>query len=367
MRSPLREALIDVDAISGNVARLKELAGTEHFLAVVKANGYGHGAVPAARAALAGGANWLGTADIVEALELREAGIEAPLLAWLHAPDEDFREAAEANLDVGVSSLEELDRAAAAGVAHVQLKVDTGLTRNGAPEYTWERLAARAAEHEAAGRTRVRGLFSHFANAGDEADALQCAAFDRAIDVVRAAGLEPELLHLSASAATLRRPEARYSMVRVGIAVYGLSPFTDVPSAALGLVPALELRTRVVSVKRVPAGTGVSYDHTYRPERETRLALLPIGYADGVPRGASNRGRVWINGALVPVAGTIAMDQLVVDVGETSVEVGDTAILWGDPVRGVPSLADWAEAAGTINYELATRLGRRVQRTWLGA
>jgi len=362
----LREAVVDLDAITRNVATLRATAGTPHLMAVVKADGYGHGAVEAARAALAGGADWLGVVDAGEALPLRDAGLSAPILTWLHAPDETFAVHVLADLDVGVNSLDELERAAAAGVRTVQVKVDTGLGRNGAEEATWATLFGRARGLARSGGPRVRGLFSHLANAGDEADAAQQASFERARAVGASFGIEPELLHLAATEGAIGRPDARYNLVRVGLGCYGLSPFAGVAAAELGLTPALELSAAIVSVKRVPAGSGVSYGHRYRTERETSLALVPLGYADGIPRQASGLGPVVIGGASFRVAGTVAMDQFVVDVGDADVKAGDRAIIFGDPATGAPSAAEWAEAAGTINYELVARLGRRVERRYLG-
>ena len=358
--------MINLEAISHNVEVLRNTVGPAELMAVVKANAYGHGARSSARAALDGGASWLGVIDITEGLELREAGISAPILSWLHAPDETFESAAEADIDVGVSSVDELERAAHAGVRQVQLKIDTGLSRNGAPWPEWQRLAERAAEMQRNGGPHVRGIFSHLANAGPEEDAAQLQSFDEALAAAASSGLHPELVHIAATASALRLPESRRNLVRVGLGIYGLSPFDGVSSAQLGLTPALELSAEIVSVKRVRAGAGVSYGFRYRTSAATTLALIPLGYADGVPRQASNRGPVAINGELFRVAGTVAMDQIVVDVGDSTVAAGDRAIVFGDPASGHPSASDWADAADTINYEIVTRLGKRVTRRYLG-
>jgi alanine racemase len=374
--SAFREAVIDLSAISRNVAHLRNTIGTPHTMAVVKANGYGHGAIETARAALVGGADWLGVADVDEALALRSAGIDAPVLAWLHAPDADFAPAVAAGIDIGVSSVRQLEAVADAAApvadgsrnapqASVQLKLETGLSRNGASEPDWTPLFARAHELEETGAIVVRGLFSHLSNTSAEEDALAADRFERGVAMAHEAGLAPHLLHLAASAAALEMPRSRYSMVRLGIAVYGLSPFDDRSSADLGLTPAMTLRGRIAAVRRVPAGTGVSYGYTYRTGEETTLALVPLGYAEGVPRAASNRGPLAINGSIARVSGRIAMDQFVVDVGELPVAVGDEAVLFGDPATGVPSADDWARAAGTINYEVVTRIGARVRRTYV--
>jgi alanine racemase len=370
-----RERVVDLDAVTANVVRLRELVGTPHVMVVVKADAYGHGAVECARAALAGGADWLGVADIAEGLALREAGIAAPVLAWLHDPDEDFAAAVRAGLDLGISSGAQLEAAAAAADGErpvfLQLKVETGLSRNGIAESDWEAVFARARELETAGRVVVRGIFSHVSNASPEDDRAAVAVFERALERAGSAGLAPELRHLAASAAALSLPEARYDLVRLGIAAYGLSPFgrsaaSAASAAELGLRPAMTLRGRVAAVRRVPAGTGVSYDYTYRTDKETTLVLVPLGYAEGIPRHASNAAPVSIGGRTFRVSGRVAMDQFVVDVGDLEVAVGDEVVLFGDPATGVPSADDWAEAAGTINYEIVTRLGGRLERTFLG-
>lgn len=357
-----REASIDLGAISRNVEIIRGIAGTPHFMAVVKANGYGHGATAVAQAVLDGGADWLGVIDATEARELRDAGISAPILTWLHRPDEDFHAAVELDLDVGVSSLSELERAASAGVTAVQLKVDTGLSRNGAVREIWEPLFERAKSFEATGGPRVRGIFSHLANAGMDANIAQVASFDSALELAASAGIEAELVHIAATDGALNWPESRYNLVRVGLGCYGLSPFADAGPADFGLTPALELSAAIVSVKRVVAGSGVSYGHRYRCERETSLALVPLGYADGIPRQASGRGPVSINGQKFTVTGIIAMDQFVVDIGDAEVVPGDRAILFGDPARGLPSSRDWATASDTIDYDIVSGLGSRIER-----
>lgn len=362
---PFREARVDLGAIAQNIGTLRAAVDGAQAMVVVKSRGYGHGAVPVARTAQDSGADWLGVASVDEALELRRAGIRTPILAWLHDPRADFDEAVAANVDIGVSYLDQLDRVAAApGVAAVQLKVDTGLGRNGAAAADWPELVAAAAAHARAGRIVVRGVWSHLANAGERADLEQVAAFEAAVAIAREAGLAPALLHLAATAGALRVPAARFDLVRFGIGAYGLSPFDDATSADLGLRPALELSAVVASVKRVPADSGISYGHDYRTSTETTLALIPLGYGDGIPRHASGRGPVWINGATYPVAGRVAMDQFVIDVGDAPIAVGDRAVLFGDPCDGVPSADDWARAADTINYEIVTRLGERIERSY---
>lgn len=364
--SAMREALVDVAAIAANVESIRAQVDGHPAMVIVKANGYGHGAVPAARAALDAGAAWLGVVDLDEALTLRSAGITAPLLAWIHDPAANFALAVESGIDLGVNYAEQLERVAATpGVPVVQFKVDTGLGRNGLAEQEWEPVFARAAELERLGRIRVRGIFSHLANAGAENDARQLALFEAALGVARAAGLSPELVHLTATGGALELPGARFDLVRIGIGAYGLTPFEQGEQLPVSLRPAMQLSGSIVSVKRVSAGSGVSYGHTYVTAAETTLALVPLGYADGIPRHASNAGPVSINGVTYRVCGRIAMDQFVVDVGDAVVIPGDRAVLFGDPATGVPSADDWAAAAGTINYEIVTRIGPRVTRRYV--
>jgi alanine racemase len=357
----LREARIDLGAIARNVGAVRAAVGGTPVMAVVKANGYGHGAFESARAALAGGAAWLGVVEIDEALALRSDGIDAPILCWLHGSTADFAAATAAGVDIGVSHLAQLDQvAAASGVASVHLKVDSGLGRNGIVQDDCAAVFAAAAAHERAGRIAVRGFFSHLANASDGG-----AEPRDLLGAARSAGLDPGIVHLAASAGALRLEAARFSLVRMGVSIYGLSPFDDATSADLGLTPAMELSAEIISVKRVPAGSGVSYGHDYETPRETTLALVPLGYADGIPRHASDVGPVTINGRRHRVSGRIAMDQFVVDVGDDAVAIGDRAVLFGDPATGVPSATDWADAAGTINYEIVTRIGNRVARRYV--
>ncbi len=362
---PFREARIDVDAIADNVRHFRALTSVD-VIAVVKADAYGHGAVTTAVAALAGGATRLGVADIAEALELRRQGIHAPILAWLHRPGESFVQAAAADVEVGISSFDQLEAAAvAASVDHpvgVHLKLETGLSRNGIAPTDWGRVFAEAARLERIGRLRIIGLFSHLSNTSAADDRAALALFHEGVAQAAASGVHPEIRHIAATAAAIDLPETRLDAVRIGIGLHGLSPFDDRSSAALGLRPAMTLRGAVCAVRRVPAGAGVSYGYAHRTDRETTLALVPLGYADGVPRQASGRAPVSIGGRRFTVAGRIAMDQFVVDVGDAPIAVGDEVVLFGDPTLGVPSATDWADAAGTINYEIVTRIGARVPR-----
>ncbi|MFD3520958.1 alanine racemase [Streptomyces sp. NPDC058653] len=375
--SPLRaRAEIDLGALRGNVRALRaRLAPGAGLMAVVKSDAYGHGALPCARAALDAGASWLGTATPHEALALRAAGIRAPVLCWLWTPGDPWREAIEADLDMSVSGMwalrEVTDAARAAGrTARIQLKADTGLGRNGCQPADWPELVAAARAAEDAGTVRVTGLWSHFACAdepGHSSVEAQLHLFRELVAYAEKAGVEPEVRHIANSPAALTAPESHFDLVRTGIAVYGISPSAELgTSAELGLRPVMTLAASVALVKRVPEGHGVSYGHRYRTPAETTLALIPLGYADGVPRHASGTGPVLVGGKVRRVAGRVAMDQFVVDLGSgpdaDAVREGAPAVLFGPGDRGEPTAADWAEAAGTIAYEIVTRIGPRVPR-----
>jgi len=362
---PFREAAIDLDAIADNTRHFRRLTGVE-VIAVVKANAYGHGAAAAAVAALAAGASRIGVAEIPEALELRRQGVHAPIMAWLHAPGERFQQAAADGIEVGVSSFDQLEAAAAAALIErpvgVHLKLETGLSRNGIAPADWGRVLAEAARLERIGRLRIVGLFSHLSNTSLDDDRAALAKFEDGVAAAASFGIRPEIRHIAATAAAIDHPEMRLDAVRIGIGLYGLSPFDDRTSAELGLRPVMTLRGAVAAVRRVPAGTGVSYGYVHRTERDTTLALIPFGYADGIPRQASGKAQVSIAGRWFRNVGRIAMDQFVVDVGDTAISVGDEVVLFGDPTLGLPSATDWADAAGTINYEIVTRIGHRVPR-----
>ncbi|MBW4031287.1 MAG: alanine racemase [Acidobacteria bacterium] len=365
--SDFRAAHIDLAALGSNFGVIRDLVSPARVMGVVKADAYGHGVRVVAPALVEAGVDWLGVADLSEALELRTRGISTPVLAWLHGPTTDFVPGIDAGIDIGVSSRDQLERVAAAAsgsgrAAAVQLKVDSGLSRNGISPAEREEIFERAASLQAAGSIRVRGIFSHLSNTSPSDDARQKSVFEQALAEALAAGLDPELRHLASTQAAIEKPDYRFDVVRIGIGLYGLPAADSMDAAALGLRPVMQLEAEVAAVRRVPAGTGVSYGYIHRTTRETTLALVPLGYADGVPRGASNRGEVSINGRRCPVVGRIAMDQFLVDVGEGEVAVGDRVVIWGDPADGVPSAEQWATAADTIGYEIVTRVGPRVPR-----
>lgn len=369
-------AVIDHAAIRANVERLCAVAGAAEVMAVVKADGYGHGILPVSRSALAGGATWLGVAQLGEALDLRAAGITAPILTWLYAPGGPLTDAVTAGLDVSAAApwaLRELaDAAVRAGrPARVHLKVDTGMARGGARPDAWEELVAQAARLAGEGTVDVVGVWSHLARGDEPAEPTtshQLEVFREALAVASRAGLEPQVRHLAASSGTLFHPDTHFDLVRPGIALYGHSPAPDVADAvALGLRAAMRLEAEVVLTKDVPAGTPVGYGHTYTTPGAGRLALLPLGYGDGVPRHAGNLAPVQLGGHRTRIAGRVSMDQIVLDLGADAadVAVGDVAVLFGDARDGVPTAQEWADAVGTISYEVVTRLGARVPRVHL--
>ena len=377
-------AVVDLDALRDNVALLNERAGAAGVMAVLKADGYGHGALPCARAALAGGATWLGVAQLSEALALRAGGIEAPVLSWLNVPGDRFVQAVAARIDIGVSADWALTEVAAAAetagvAARVHLKIDTGLNRNGAAAANWPDLVDAALKLQATGLIQVVGVFSHLAWADDPVHpttAAQTVNFVTAIELAERRGARFEVRHLANSASTLTNPATHFDLVRPGLAVYGLSPVPDVSTATeLGLRPVMTLLGRIAHVKPVPAGEGISYGHTYVTSRETTVAVVPLGYGDGLPRHAGNRGPIQVGRRWYRVAGRVSMDQIVIDLGNPAdqprsvdiadVRAGDTAVLFGG-APGQPTAQDWADAADTISYEIVTRIGARVPRIYVG-
>lgn len=368
-------AEIDLEALRANVDAIGRLVKEAEVMVVVKADGYGHGMLPCARAARQAGAAWLGVATPAEALVLRAAGDEGPVLAWLYGPHEDLTPLVAADVDVSVSAPVQLAAltAAAATVerrARVHLKVDTGLSRNGAPLSAWPELCAGAAEAEAAGALEVVAVWSHLAAAdepGHPSIAVQLEAFDAAYAQARAAGLQPRR-HLANSAAALTLPEARFDLVRVGIAAYGIDPAPGIAArAGVTLRPVMRLRAALAAVKTIPAGRGVSYGWRWVAPESTTVGLVPLGYADGIPRHAGNRVQVGWRGTRVPERGTICMDQFVVDLGVgASAEPGEEVVLFGPGDSGEPTAEDWAGWCGTIGYEIVTRVGARVPRRYQG-
>lgn len=366
---------VDLGAIRDNVAELVRRAAPAEVMAVVKGDAYGHGLVPAARAALAGGATWLGVAQLDEALRLRAAGVTAPVLTWIFVPGADVAAAVAADVEVTVGSrwsLAAVVQAARAlgATARVQAKVDTGLGRGGALD-EWPDLVADLARAQAEGAVEVTGVWSHLAWADAPQHPTVIGQRERFLEAaaeLERGGIRPPRRHLANSAATLTDPAAHFDLVRPGLAVYGLSPVPDLGDPAhFGLREAMRVTARLSLVKRARAGQGVSYGHEYVTDRDTVLGLVPVGYADGIPRHAGGRGPVQVRGRRYRVAGRVCMDQVVLDLGpDFDGAAGDEVVVLGRSAAGEPCAQAWAEAAGTINYEVVTRMGPRLPRLHVG-
>ncbi len=382
----LRRATVDLEAYRANLTHLQRLVAPAELMAVVKADAYGHGATTLAAVAVDAGVRWLGTLELQNAHELRASGIGdgIALFAWQYSPHESFERAVSEKIDLGLSTLAQLERVALAVVsvadalapdavggaavdvpALVHLNVDTGLHRDGASADEWEALVTRAVELERAGLLRLRGVYSHLAEASDEEDTESAGLLAAAIERAEQLGATFEVRHLTASSAGMERPELRLDLVRMGSNTYGI-PVTDGVSAAdRGLVPVMTLTARIARVKRITAGTGVSYDYTYRAPRDTTVALVPVGYADGVSRRAQNGVTVALRGKRYPIVGRVAMDQFLIDVGDDPVEVGDVVTLFGPGTAGELTVGEWADLVGTIGEEICTSVGARVPRAYV--
>lgn len=374
-------ARVDLDAIRANLAVLRRRAGEADVMAVVKADAYGHGMAEVARTARGEGVTWLGVALPSEACELRRLGDAGRILTWLWTPgDPNVSRCVAEGIDVSVSSpwaVDEItDAARAVGrVARVHVKVDTGLTRNGVLPADLPGLLGRVRDGVDAGLLEVEGIWSHLAD-GDTPDAAsvahQRARFDEALVVAARHGVEPRLRHLGNSGSVFAHPACRYDLVRAGISLYGLSPSGALGRPAdLGLTPAMTVLAGLAHVKHVEVGTAVSYGWRWVAEEATSLGLVPVGYADGVPRaaGAPRVGspvEVVVAGHRVPIVGTVAMDQFVVDLGDVAAAPGDEVILFGSGAAGEWTADQWADTIGTIGYEIITRIGPRVPREYVG-
>jgi alanine racemase len=359
------EAIIDLDCITENVKHLKALAGVD-LMAVVKADAYGHGLIPVARAALVGGATSLGVALLEEAITLREAGINAPILAWLVPPGSDYKAAVDHNIEVAASSiivLEEIGAVKSANRPRVHLEVDTGMTRGGFLD-EWGNLDAHHVSN-----IDIVGIFSHFARADEPGQAQnddQRARFKEMIATLESFGFKDFVRHLSNSAAALNDEASRFNMVRTGIAIYGLTPDVNTlgTSVSLGLKAAMSLRAKLHLVKEVPANSPVGYGATATTQRDTKLGIVAMGYADGIPRIAQGAG-IFVHGKRAPIIGRVSMDQFVVDLGPDSQAIsGEWVEVFGDGIAGGYTAEEWGSASGSINYEIVTRIGPRVPRIY---
>lgn len=357
------ETRIDLAHLASNITRLKAISHTP-LLAVVKADAYGHGLIEIGLAAEKAGADWLGVALLEEAIQLRQHGVQIPILAWLLSPDADFKSAVDHNVDVAVASIAAFKKVSAlANKPRIHIEVDTGMTRGGFLDEWQEFLKSDFST------VNVVGIFSHFARAdepGEQQNIDQLIRFKEMVTELASIGVNPILKHLSNSAATLINADATFDLVRTGIAMYGLSPDVNTlgKSEQLFLKPVMQLRAKLHLVKQVPAGASVGYGATAHTLSATKLGVVAMGYADGIPRIARKAG-VFINGLRAPIIGRVSMDQFVVDLGaESLAKSGDWVIVFGDGSHGEYTADDWAKAAGSISYEIVTRIGPRVPRIY---
>jgi alanine racemase len=357
------EARIDLSRLSENIELLKKKSNTK-LLAVVKADAYGHGLVEVAKASESAGAAWLGVALLEEAITLRKNGIKAPVLAWLVSPGSDFQSAVDLDIDVAIADLKALSEVSQlASKPRIHIEVDTGMSRGGFLD-EWEEFLKSDFS-----KVNIVGIFSHFARADEPLEKQnieQLNQFKKMVSQLEAVGVKPQVKHLSNSAATLMNPDASFDFVRTGIAMYGLSPDVKTlgDSSKLSLKPVMQLRAKLHLVKSVPAGSPVGYGATQVTKTATKLGVVAMGYADGIPRVALNAG-VFVNDRRAPIIGRVSMDQFVVDLGPDSVaKSGDWVIIFGDGSRGEYTADDWGAASSSINYEMVTRIGPRVPRIY---
>lgn len=368
--------MVDLGAIRRNIGALRDRAGNAELMAVVKADAYGHGTGPVARTARRAGVRWLGVALPSEALALRAQGDEGRILAWLWAPgDPDIAACVRNDVDLSVSSTWAVAEVAEAARrvgrrARIHIKADTGLSRNGATAEQLPAVLEAVWRGMADGELEVEGMWSHLADGdtpGAPSVARQVDSFESALAAADDVGIRPRLRHLGNSGSLFAHPECRYDLVRTGIAVYGLTPSADLGTASeLGLVPAMTLVARLAHVKRIAAGTGVSYAGTWAAPAETAVGLVPVGYADGIPRSAGNRVQVAVGGRLHDAVGRVAMDQFVIDLGAADLpHVGDDVHVFGPGRHGEWTADRWAATLDTIGYEIVTRIGARVPRHYV--
>ncbi len=357
------EARIDLDRIAANINLLKGPSRTP-LMAVVKADAYGHGLVEVGLATEKAGADWLGVALLEEAVKLRTHGVRVPILAWLVPPGSDFKHAVAHDIDIAIASIAAFTEVSALpNKPRIHIELDTGMSRGGFLDEWNEFLKSDFS------KVHVVGVFSHFARADEpeeQQNADQLIRFNEMLKDLADIGINPEIRHLSNSAATLKNSAAHFDLVRTGISLYGLTP--DIKclgdSASLGLIPAMQLRAKLHLVKSVPAHTPVGYGATAYTNKQTKLGVVAMGYADGIPRVAQNAG-VFVGGVRAPIIGRVSMDQFVVDLGpDSTANSGDWVIVFGDGSRGEYTADDWGTASGSINYEIVTRIGPRVPRIY---
>ncbi len=366
-------AEINLTAIKKNIEYIKQKSNAQ-ILAVVKADAYGHGLIPVAEAAVDSDATWLGTALLEEAIELRNNGIDANVIAWLTPLGEDFKSALSLKIEIGVSSIELLDEIVSASeevgvIPRLHLEIDTGMSRGGVADQ-WEMLIAKVANLIKENKIEIVGAWSHFARADEPAEVMnkeQLDLFDNKVTQLRSLGIKPEFIHIANSAAALTNQASHKSIVRWGIGLYGLSPDVNNlgDSKKLGLLPAMKLKAKLNLVKKVKSGATVGYGATAKVLKDTKLGVISLGYADGIPRNANNSAGVFVAGKRAAIIGRVSMDQFVVDLGADSLaKTGDEVIVFGDGSAGEYTVDEWAKACGTINYEIVTRIGPRVPRIY---
>ena len=375
------EVLIDLGAIRENIKYLMAKSG-KPALAVVKADGYGHGLLPVAKSALSAGASWLGVALLEEARALRQGGISAPIIAWLTPITDDFASAISEDIDIAIPSLAHLEAITSAArslgkCARIHLEVDTGMSRGGALN-EWSELVSSAKTDQDSGLIKVIGIWSHFARAdeiGHEFNKKQLENFKSAVAEAKSVGITPEVIHLSNSAAAINDADSHFDLLRLGIAIYGLSPdFSHMGSSEkLNLKPAMSIRARIHLVKDIPAGSQVGYGGSAITKVDTKLGVIAMGYSDGIPRNANSDAGVLVGNKRAPIIGRVSMDQFVVDLGsDSSAKAGDWAYVIGsNPSDSYTSASSytadsWASASATINYEIVTRIAARVKRIYQG-
>jgi alanine racemase len=357
-------AYINYQNISNNVAQICELTN-KPVMAVVKADAYGHGLINSSQAALLGGAQWLGVALLSEAIEIRKAGITAPLLAWLTPPGADFESAIKNDIDLSISSIQQLQEIYAASlrvglIARVHLKVDTGMSRSGALD-EFPELVSELNRLTSANEIELVGTWSHFACADEPAHPLnaeQIKRFNSALEYMNDENLNPGIRHIANSSAIIGLPEAKFDLVRAGLIIYGLSP-TNIPPNNLSLKPAMELRARLLLVKEIPPGATVGYGATVQVTKETKIGIVAFGYADGLPRSTDGSAYFLHNNLPAHLIGRVSMDQCAIDLGiDSTAKAGDEVLIFGEKLL----VNELAKAAGTISYEIVSGIGSRTPR-----
>ena len=366
-------AEINLSAIGDNLKLIKGKTNAQ-VLAVVKADAYGHGLIQVGKAAEAAGANWLGTALLEEGIALRNNGIKVPIISWLTPLGEDFKTAINLDIDLSISSIELLTEVISAGkvvkkIPRVHIEVDTGMSRGGVGD-DWQIFLTELSKTVKANEINIIGIWSHFARADEPGQAMnqeQLNTFEDRIKSASDVGIKPEFIHIANSAAALTNNSAHKNIIRWGIGLYGLSPDINNmgDSKSLKLKPAMRLKAKLHLVKAVKAGVSVGYGGTAITKSDTKLGVVTLGYADGVPRNANNLAGVFVDGKRAPLIGRVSMDQFVVELGiNSSAKTGDEVIVFGDGSSGEYTADEWAKASGTINYEIVTRIGSRVPRIY---